>query len=69
MRMYQTPEVMALLGISYSTLRSWRRLGKITEIKTPGGHYRYFAREIDAIRRRGKTGAGRWQVPKGSRQR
>lgn len=36
------------IGISYPTLKHWILAGKINTIKTPGGHHRIPANELDA---------------------
>jgi molybdopterin-binding protein len=36
-----------LLGLSYPTLKQWIYKGKISTIKTAGGHYRIAASELD----------------------
>lgn len=38
------------LGVTAKTLRRWVELGTLTPVRTPGGHYRYRALEIEAIR-------------------
>jgi molybdopterin-binding protein len=45
-----TPRMAAeRLGISYPTIKQWLYRGKIRAIKTPGGHYRIHASEVDAL--------------------
>lgn len=47
---YLTPkETAKLLGVPERTLRYWGKKGKITNIKTIGGHRRYLADEVRAI--------------------
>jgi excisionase family DNA binding protein len=38
------------LGVTVKTLRRWVELGELTSVRTPGGHYRYHADQIEAIR-------------------
>ena len=38
-----------LLGVNTNTLRNWEEAGKITAIKTLGGHRRYMLAEINKI--------------------
>src|ERR1043165_9517644 len=33
-------EAARLVGISYSTIKQWILTGKLTTVKTPGGHHR-----------------------------
>jgi molybdopterin-binding protein len=45
-----TPRAAAeRLGISYPTIKQWLYRGKLRGIKTPGGHYRIPARELDLL--------------------
>jgi molybdopterin-binding protein len=37
------------MGIGYSTLKQWIRLGKIRTTQTPGGHHRLSEAEVDRI--------------------
>ena len=39
-------EASDLLGVSIKTLRRWEKQGKITSIRTPGGHRRYRQQDI-----------------------
>jgi molybdopterin-binding protein len=38
-----------MLGISYPTLKQWIYAGKIRSVKTPGGHHRIPADEVERI--------------------
>jgi excisionase family DNA binding protein len=40
-------QVARLFGVSPSTVNRWARNGLIRCIRTPGGHYRFPAREIE----------------------
>jgi molybdopterin-binding protein len=40
-------EAAKALGISYPTLKQWIYHGKLRTVKTPGGHHRVPARELD----------------------
>jgi molybdopterin-binding protein len=42
-------EAARILGISYPTLKQWIYRGKISTIKTPGGHHRVPETEIDRM--------------------
>ena len=42
-------EAAKILGISYPTLKQWIYHGKITSVKTPGGHHRVPESEIDRL--------------------
>nr|CAO87231.1 unnamed protein product [Microcystis aeruginosa PCC 7806] len=39
-------EASGLLGVSIKTLRRWEQQGKISSIRTPGGHRRYRRQDI-----------------------
>jgi molybdopterin-binding protein len=55
-----TPRMAAeRLGISYPTIKQWLYRGKIRAIKTPGGHYRIHANDIDALLEGGAQGSKR----------
>lgn len=43
-------EAAGRLGVTVKTLRRWVDLGHLAPVRTPGGHYRYRADEIEAIR-------------------
>jgi excisionase family DNA binding protein len=38
-------QVSVLFGVSVSTVTRWARLGLLPVVRTPGGHYRFPARE------------------------
>jgi len=38
-------EVAQLFGVSVSTVTRWARVGLLAAVRTPGGHYRFPARE------------------------
>jgi molybdopterin-binding protein len=42
-------DVADILGISYPTLKQWIYAGKIKSVKTPGGHHRIPAEEVERI--------------------
>lgn len=42
-------EAAGRLGVTVKTLRRWVDLGHLTPVRTPGGHYRYRATEIQSI--------------------
>jgi molybdopterin-binding protein len=42
-------EAARILGISYPTLKQWIYRGKISTVKTPGGHHRVPESEIDRM--------------------
>ena len=46
-------EVAALFKVDPKTVRRWAKLGRLTWIKTPGGHRRYDAAQIRAQLERG----------------
>jgi excisionase family DNA binding protein len=41
-------EVAALYRVDVKTVTRWARAGKFTTIRTPGGHRRFFADEVEA---------------------
>lgn len=43
-------EAARRLGVTVKTVRRWVELGHLTPVRTPGGHYRYNAVEVEAIR-------------------
>ena len=43
---FSTGEVARLFGVSPSTVTRWARTGAIPTIRTPGGHYRFRARDV-----------------------
>lgn len=51
-REYLTPaEAGAVLGVLPLTVRRWEAAGKIEGTRTPGGHRRYRAGNVEALRR------------------
>lgn len=52
-------EVAEAFRIDPKTVTRWARTGKLTSIRTPGGHRRYSRAEIDAI----KTGTRQERRP------
>lgn len=38
-----------IIGVGYSTLEQWIYKGKVSTVKTPGGHYRISQREIERV--------------------
>lgn len=42
-------EVARLFHVNTKTVSRWARSGKITSVRTLGGHRRYLAREIEAL--------------------
>lgn len=49
-KMLTPAEVAALLGVGPKTVTRWARAGKLTPIRTLGGHRRYLEAEINQIR-------------------
>lgn len=43
-------EVAAAFGVRVSTLRRWEKAGKLTAVRTLGGHRRYRADQVQALR-------------------
>jgi excisionase family DNA binding protein len=52
-RLLTTTEVAARFGVDTNTVRRWADRGWLTRIRTPGGHRRYRAAEVEALRRGG----------------
>lgn len=52
-------EVARLFGVSPSTVTRWARKGLIRSIRTPGGHYRFPAREARRIAQTDESEAAR----------
>lgn len=49
-RILLTPaEVAAMLRVHPRTVTRWARSGKLSCIKTPGGHRRYYEDEVQAV--------------------
>jgi len=48
-RLLAPREAANILGISYPTLKQWIYRGKLTTVKTPGGHHRVPESEIDRL--------------------
>ncbi|WP_396659531.1 MerR family DNA-binding transcriptional regulator [Microbacterium sp.] len=42
-------EVAAKLGVAVSTVRNWDSDGKLRSVRTPGGHRRFLADQVDAL--------------------
>lgn len=50
-------EVARLFAVNPKTVSRWARDGKISSVRTPGGHRRYLASEIEALLRSGSSDA------------
>lgn len=48
-QMYVVRDACKVLGVSYPALKQWIYKGKIKTMKTPGGHHRIPATEIDRL--------------------
>lgn len=44
-----TRAVARRCGVTDETVRDWRRSGKLSAKRTPGGHYRFDPVEVDAL--------------------
>lgn len=42
-------EVAAIFRVSPATVRLWARLGKLPEVRTPGGQRRFRRADVDAL--------------------
>ncbi|HEX4568321.1 MAG TPA: TOBE domain-containing protein [Vicinamibacterales bacterium] len=47
------------LGVGYSTIKSWIRLGRVRTTTTPGGHHRISDAEVERLLARQPAGAPR----------
>ena len=47
---YTTGEAAKILGVSFRTIKRWIYSGKISAVKTVGGHYRIHREEIERLR-------------------
>lgn len=45
-RLLTSPEVAALFRVDPKTVARWAKAGRISSIKTPGGHRRYRESEV-----------------------
>ncbi|HZT74265.1 MAG TPA: helix-turn-helix transcriptional regulator [Terriglobales bacterium] len=50
MKWLKPREAAGELGVSYATLKQWLYQGKLEAVRTPGGHYRIAAAEIERLR-------------------
>ena len=57
-KLYNLEETSKILKISKSTLRRWDKQGKVTSIRTAGGHRRYDITKIGQVMESGKP----WQI-------
>lgn len=48
-RLLTRREVAALFGVSASTVTRWAQRGLLKTVRTPGGHYRFPAREAQQL--------------------
>jgi excisionase family DNA binding protein len=48
-RLLTSPEVGALFRVDSKTVTRWAKAGRISSIRTPGGHRRYRESEIRAL--------------------
>src|SRR6516165_7500693 len=48
-KLYPVRHACKVLGVSYPALKQWIYKGKIKTVKTPGGHHRIPATEIDRL--------------------
>lgn len=44
-------EAASVLGVDANTLARWSRAGRLSAVRTPGGHRRYLASEVARLRR------------------
>jgi excisionase family DNA binding protein len=53
-------EVAARLHVDANTLARWSKNGKLTAVRTPGGHRRYLAKEVARLMRRSAERRSLW---------
>lgn len=46
-RLLKPPEVARLFGVDPKTVTRWAKAGRITSVRTPGGHHRF--REVEVL--------------------
>ena len=50
-------DVAAMLGVSVNTVRRWTDAGRLAAHRSPGGHRRYLAADVEALALEGEPGA------------
>ena len=50
-RLLKITEAAKVMGVSVSSLRRWEKEGKISSVRTPGGHRRYRISDIEKFQR------------------
>jgi excisionase family DNA binding protein len=58
-RLLTSPEVAALFRVDPKTVTRWAKAGRISSIRTPGGHRRYRETEVRALMEDGEADDGR----------
>lgn len=48
-RLLRVSEVANKFRVTHSTVRRWAKAGKLTTVRTLGGHHRFMPREVDAF--------------------
>jgi excisionase family DNA binding protein len=48
-------EVAGILHVDANTVARWSNSGKLSAVRTPGGHRRYYTREVLELARRGRS--------------
>ena len=48
-RLLTPSEVASLFRVGIRTVGKWARTGRLTSVRTPGGHRRYRASEVEAL--------------------
>jgi excisionase family DNA binding protein len=51
-------EVAAMFGVDPKTVSRWARAGKLTAVRTLGGHRRFQASEVEALLNRARDDGG-----------
>ncbi|MBV9447662.1 MAG: helix-turn-helix domain-containing protein [Streptosporangiaceae bacterium] len=55
-RLLTPAEVAAMFRVDPKTVTRWAKAGKLTSIRTLGGHRRYAGNEVDALIRESQSG-------------
>jgi excisionase family DNA binding protein len=48
-RLYTSGQVASLFNAHVRTIARWARSGRLSSVRTPGGHHRFFERDVQAL--------------------
>jgi len=57
-RVLSAAEVARMFGVDPKTVARWAKAGKIPSFRTPGGHRRYYERDMLALMRKTASNGG-----------